>query len=283
MSILFLYSRPSASSPSTSSLATNSGSVLDAPIPSDEQLPDIDDEIKKRLEMVKQPTNDLDKEFSDKSIAERLSNLKGIPHQEYDHRAMLNAVDKRSETQKANDLVEQFMKEVSLDEAAKEDFEDPIKSIERRLAALKGPTTPTHANNGLDSPPEPQNEDDIVKKIVTKVRYQHHLHQILMLKLTQRARDHLMTSICFQYLDEAKLPDSDLTPEEKEFVNSCKPEEGHEELPWCCICNEDATIRCVGCDGDLFCKPCFNEIHANDEEYREHETKRYVPKQTQPQ
>lgn len=86
-----------------------------------------------------------------------------------------------------------------------------------------------------------------------------------------------------QFLDEAALPDSNLTPEEKEFVNSVKPNKDQEELPWCVICNEDATIRCIGCDGDLFCKPCFNEIHANDEEYREHQTKKYVPKETDPQ
>lgn len=78
-------------------------------------------------------------------------------------------------------------------------------------------------------------------------------------------------------MDEATLPDSDLTPEEKEFVNSVKPNAETEELPWCTVCNEDATIRCVGCDGDLFCRQCFKEIH-DDEEYRQHQTKSYVAK-----
>lgn len=79
----------------------------------------------------------------------------------------------------------------------------------------------------------------------------------------------------FQYLEEAKLPNSDLTPEEKEYVESIKPTGDTEELPWCTICNEDATIRCDGCDGDLFCRGCFKEIH-DDEEYRAHKTKPYV-------
>ncbi|WWD21913.1 hypothetical protein CI109_106401 [Kwoniella shandongensis] len=46
---------------------------------------------------------------------------------------------------------------------------------------------------------------------------------------------------------------------------------------WCCICNRDAALVCLGCDDDLYCEECWREGHGQGEGKEVgHKVKRFV-------
>ena len=45
---------------------------------------------------------------------------------------------------------------------------------------------------------------------------------------------------------------------------------------WCIICYDDAEVKCLGCDGDLYCRNCWREGHTGDEAGYEEKMHRWV-------
>lgn len=125
---------------------------------------------------MKQPTetNNLDESpLDDDVISKRLANLKDMPNKKYDDKSWMTAIDKRTEQERANDLMVQYMHEASIDNAIQDSADDAIKDIERRLNVLKGgasSSSATIASASNDDSNEHVDDDTLARKMVTKVK-----------------------------------------------------------------------------------------------------------------
>ncbi|XP_023783916.1 abscission/NoCut checkpoint regulator isoform X2 [Cyanistes caeruleus] len=149
--------------------------------------------------------------------------------------------------------------------------QEKILQVAKRLAALKGedPEKVTLETYKLPDSDEEVAEEEAIRRVLKQ--------------LTEEAA-----------LDEASgfnIPPDQTTQPGPSQQNLCKKakqkshtpatsalaradDSDEDELPWCCICNEDATLRCHGCDGDLYCQRCFWEGHE-EFDLKDHQTSRY--------
>lgn len=77
-------------------------------------------------------------------------------------------------------------------------------------------------------------------------------------------------------------------PSAPSFAPSAKPPKIQSSLQqkldeeidtWCIICQDDATLKCLGCDGDLYCRNCWMEGHKGESaglEERRHRAVEFV-------
>jgi hypothetical protein len=67
-------------------------------------------------------------------------------------------------------------------------------------------------------------------------------------------------------------------PLDKPIKGVMKKYTDEEVETWCIICQDDATIKCMGCDGDLYCANCWKEGHMGPDvgwEERRHKWTKY--------
>ncbi|XP_062944863.1 abscission/NoCut checkpoint regulator [Cynocephalus volans] len=142
--------------------------------------------------------------------------------------------------------------------------QERILALAKRLAVLRGqdPDRVTLQDYRLPDSDDDDDEETAIQRVLQQ--------------LTEEAA-----------LDEASGYNIPMEPAPQPRAQPCRAEPEaqdmalrmgaeEEELPWCCICNEDATLRCAGCDGDLYCARCFREGHDTFE-LKEHQTSAYRP------
>ncbi|KAI1309059.1 Abscission/NoCut checkpoint regulator [Halotydeus destructor] len=163
------------------------------------------------------------------------------------------------------------------------------RELEERLARLKGldPANFSAPPIMVYQRPRIVTSDDLMKQLTAEA----HLD-------TDRGMDGIKTrdetedEVIERLLAEANLPDlSDVDVNHSKaetLAQSAKKRlknitsanaklsqtDDSDELPWCAICNEDAKLRCIDCDGDLYCHECFREFHC-DSDTRTHATRPY--------
>ncbi|KAG8864913.1 hypothetical protein FRB96_003500 [Tulasnella sp. 330] len=70
---------------------------------------------------------------------------------------------------------------------------------------------------------------------------------------------------------------SDLVTVPKLDVEGWRASKDDKPEAWCCICNRDATVKCSGCEDDLYCKSCYDEGHSKMAfDASEHKPSEYV-------
>lgn len=163
---------------------------------------------------------------SDAEISERLAKLRGMPV--IVNQPSLPVQDLRTEQEQADDLMKQYLEQTQIDSKYKDELDSLISDMEARMQKLKG--APPEKGAGVSITKEP----GVPSQIETE------------------DEEESVRKIVEKIKAEASIEENEIAPPTQD------------ELPFCEICNEDATMRCLGCKY-LFCKRCFRD-HQDDDD-----------------
>ncbi|XP_034051523.1 abscission/NoCut checkpoint regulator [Thalassophryne amazonica] len=166
--------------------------------------------------------------------------------------------------------------EEAMEELKKEEHnQDEILHMAKKLAQLKGlnPDKVTVAEFQHRSS-EDETEEEAVSRVLKQLSEEAALDEAsgYNIPFEHSARKNVQKTTNTKKPALAPAPKNRVSHSAREELPSDSDED---ELPWCCICNRDATIRCHTCEGDLYCNRCFREGHDKYDRM-EHRTATYT-------
>jgi len=187
----------------------------------------------------------------EEDLAVRLAKLKGeAPPTAGPHTVDGKSIHLTQKPESEKELLERLAKQVEVDKNYETGLVDDIES---RLAKLKGgvPTSSSSLPSSSSTKTLSLEPDD-------ELGEEEQVEQIMSRYIAEALLRQKSESIDQQ--DEGEGSD-----DETEAGGAEEDSEDDEDLDFeklCRICEEKrATINCVECDGDIFCKKCFKEFH----------------------
>lgn len=142
---------------------------------------------------------------------------------------------------------------------------DPeTKSLEERLQKLRENFPSTSTNIISSSSSNINTPDDLIQQMHDELSIQENNDKSLENRL--RILHETMP---------AATPNTVILPSSIKPKEVDQDEDEDDEFPWCTVCNDNATKRCLDCD-ELFCESCVKKIHRQSG-YKNHQLESYRP------